>query len=137
MKKNVAGLLSGILFGLGLSVSQMSNPNKVLAFLDIAGHWDPSLIFVMLGAILTLRVAQQFILKRPQPLYDSQFHIPSTDTIDPPLILGATLFGLGWGMAGFCPGSVLAALSDGKIESFLFTAALCASMMLFRRINKR
>ena len=137
MKKNLSALLSGILFGLGLSLSQMSQPEKVLAFLDLTGNWDPSLIFVMIGAIVTLGVAQHFIFQRSRPLYDSRFHLSRSHTlIDRPLILGSMLFGLGWGLVGYCPGSVLAAFSNGKSESFLFTAALCASMMLFRKINK-
>lgn len=132
MKKNLAALLCGILFGLGLSISQMSNPDKVLAFLDITGNWDPSLMLVMAGALMTLATVQHFIFKRQQPIYDNEFHLPKTNnSIDRRLILGAVIFGIGWGLVGFCPGAVLAALGDGKLEPFLFTAALGAGMMLF------
>ncbi|MEI7839237.1 MAG: DUF6691 family protein [Methylococcaceae bacterium] len=132
MTKNSAALLCGTLFGLGLSISQMNNPDKVLAFLNVTGNWDASLVLVMVGALVTLTIAQHFILKRPQPVCDTEFHLPKTDnSIDSRLILGAAIFGIGWGLVGFCPGAVLAALGDGKLEPFLFTLALGAGMMLF------
>ncbi len=138
MTKNKAALLCGILFGLGLSISQMNNPDKVLAFLDITGDWDASLAFVMGGALITLATLQHFILKREQPICDKQFHLPqTTNLIDKRLILGATIFGLGWGLIGFCPGAVLAALGDGKFEPFLFTGALGAGMMLFEKLHNK
>ncbi len=132
MTKNLASLFCGALFGLGLTISQMSNPDKVLAFLDVTGNWDPSLMFVMAGALITLATAQHFILKRQQPICDTKFYLPKTNLpIDKRLILGAIIFGIGWGLVGFCPGAVLAALSDSKFEPFLFTLALGAGMMLF------
>lgn len=132
MTKNIAALFCGILFGLGLTISQMSNPDKVLAFLDISGNWDASLAFVMAGALVTLSALQHFIFKREKPICDIQFHLPNKNTgIDKQLILGAIIFGLGWGLSGFCPGAVLAALGDGKIEPFLFTLSLGAGIMLF------
>ncbi len=132
MTKNTAALFCGILFGLGLTISQMSNPDKVLAFLDISGHWDASLAFVMAGGLMTLSALQHFIFKREKPIFDSQFHVPNKNNgIDKQLILGAIIFGFGWGLIGFCPGAVLAALGDGKIEPFLFTLALGVGMMLF------
>lgn len=137
IKKNIAALLCGILFGLGLTISQMSNPNKVLGFLDISGNWDPSLAFVMAGALMTLSALQHFIFKRETPIFDSQFYLPNKNNgIDKRLILGAIIFGLGWGLSGFCPGAVLAAFGDGRIEPFLFTLSLGAGMMLFRLLQK-
>jgi uncharacterized protein len=132
MTKNIAALLCGILFGLGLTISQMNNPDKVLAFLDISGNWDASLAFVMGGALITLATLQHFIFKRPQPICEQKFHVPEKNTpIDKRLIVGAVIFGLGWGLVGFCPGAVLAAFGDGKSEPFIFTLALGAGMMLF------
>lgn len=132
MTKNTAALLCGILFGLGLTISQMNNPDKVLAFLDVTGNWDASLAFVMGGALITLATLQHFIFKRQQPVCDTQFHVPkANNSIDKRLILGAIIFGAGWGLVGFCPGAVLAAFGDGKIEPFLFTLALGVGMMLF------
>ncbi len=137
MTKNIAGLFCGILFGLGLTISQMNNPDKVLAFLDVRGEWDASLAFVMAGALITLATLQHFILKRQKPLCDAEFHLPKPNNpIDKRLILGAMIFGIGWGLVGFCPGAVLAAFGDGKIEPFLFTLALGAGMMLFDWFDK-
>jgi len=138
MTKNIAGFICGILFGTGLTVSQMSNPDKVVAFLDVTGNWDFSLILVMFGAIATLSAAQYFILKRKKPVCDSHFHLPKTgNLIDRRLVLGAIIFGVGWGLVGFCPGSALAALSDGKPDPFIFTIALGMGMMLFNRFHNK
>ena len=138
MTKNKAALLCGILFGLGLSISQMNNPDKVLAFLDVTGDWDASLAFVMGGALMTLGALQHFIFKRETPLYDTQFYLPNKNNgLDKYLILGAIIFGLGWGLIGSCPGAVLAALGDGKIEPFIFTLALGAGMMLFDKFHNK
>ena len=138
MTKNIAALICGILFGIGLTISQMSNPDKVLAFLDITGNWDLSLMLVMFGALTTLSVAQYFILKRPKPVCDNQFHLPKKgNLIDTRLILGAVIFGVGWGLVGYCPGSALAALSDGKFEPFIFTIALGIGMILFSRFHNK
>ena len=137
MTKNKAALLCGILFGLGLAISQMNNPDKVLAFLDVTGNWDASLAFVMGGALIMLATLQHSILKRHQPICDTEFHLPKTNNpIDKRLILGAILFGIGWGLVGFCPGAVLAAFGDGKIEPFLFTLALGTGMMLFNKFHE-
>ena len=138
MKKNKAALLCGILFGLGLAISQMNNPDKVLAFLDVTGNWDASLAFVMGGALITLATLQHFILKRHQPICETKFHLPKTNNpIDKRLILGAIIFGIGWGLVGFCPGAVLAAFGDGKIEPFLFALALGAGMVLFNKFHEK
>ncbi|MFI3180781.1 MAG: YeeE/YedE thiosulfate transporter family protein [Methylococcales bacterium] len=138
MKKNKAALLCGILFGLGLAISQMNNPDKVLAFLDVTGNWDASLAFVMGGALITLATLQHFILKRHQPICETKFHLPKTNNpIDKRLILGAIIFGIGWGLVGFCPGAVLAAFGDGKFEPFSFTLALGAGMMLFNKFHEK
>lgn len=138
MIKNITALICGILFGLGLTISQMSNPDKVLAFLDIAGNWDLSLMLVMFSALTTLSVAQYFILKRQKPVCDSQFYLPKKGNhIEVRLILGAVIFGVGWGLVGYCPGSALAALSDGKREPFIFTIALGIGMMLFSRFHNK
>lgn len=137
MTKNITALLCGILFGLGLTLSQMNNPDKVLAFLDIFGEWDASLAFVMGGALITLATLQHFIFKRERPIFEPQFYLPTKNNpIDKRLILGAIIFGFGWGLIGFCPGAVLAAFGDGKIEPFIFTLALGAGMMLFGWVDR-
>ncbi|OAN98151.1 DUF6691 family protein [Sulfitobacter geojensis] len=106
----IAGLLAGLLFGIGLVVSGMSDPAKVLNFLDIAGSWDPSLAFVMGGASVTTFLGYRFVLRQPAPKLADAFHLPTATQVDAPLLGGAALFGLGWGIGGFCPGPAWTAL---------------------------
>ena len=107
LKRNLAALAAGLLFGLGLAVAQMTNPLKVLAFLDIFGNWDPSLALVMGGAVAVTLVGFRLVLRQPAPLFDTKFHLPTRRDLDRNLLLGAALFGTGWGIAGFCPGPVV------------------------------
>ena len=130
MIKQFVGLLTGVVFGLGLAVSEMMNPEKVLNFLDIAGNWDPSLAFVMGGAVAVTLFTFRFILKLPAPLFGERFEIPGSQDIDKPLLAGATIFGIGWGISGYCPGPAIAALSIGSIEPWLFVAAFIAGNSL-------
>jgi len=129
---NIALFLAGLLFGLGLAVSGMINPAKVIGFLDLAGAWDPTLILVMGGGLALTLPAFHFILKRPAPLYGQKFHLPTLTQIDGKLIAGASLFGVGWGIAGFCPGPALAALVTLNSSVLLFVAAMLAGMALHR-----
>jgi len=135
MIKNLSTLFCGILFGLGLVISQMVNPEKVLAFLDIAGHWDPSLALVMASALITLGLAYRLIIRRPSPILDQSFHLPDATRIDARLLTGSALFGLGWGLSGFCPGAAIAAIGYGRTEALLFTFAICVGIWLFRLIH--
>ena len=115
-------LISGILFGLGLTISQMVNPNKVLNFLDISGHWDPSLALVMLAAVSVFGLGYNMLIKhKSTPILAPSFSLPSITDIDKPLIIGAILFGLGWGLAGICPGPAISNISAGdpKILGFI------------------
>lgn len=130
MDRKLVALASGILFGIGLSVSQMINPAKIQDFLDVAGAWDPSLAFVMGGAVAVTLVAFRFILKQPAPRLAAGFQVPTATAIDARLLGGAALFGVGWGLGGFCPGPAVAALSlgDGKIA--VFVLAMLAGMTL-------
>lgn len=130
MRANVAAGVSGLLFGLGLGVAGMIRPAKVLGFLDIAGSWDPSLAFVMLGAIAVHAVAYRQIRRRPSPLFDVRFHVPARAAIDRPLVIGAALFGIGWGLAGYCPGPVLVSASGGQAKALAFVAAMLIGMAL-------
>jgi hypothetical protein len=127
----VTAFLAGLLFGGGLILSGMSNPAKVLAFLDVAGAWDPSLLFVMVGAILVAAVAFRFARTRVRPLFGSQIHVPGAGRIDTPLVLGSITFGIGWGLVGYCPGPALTALSVGGRSTLLFVAAMVAGMAIF------
>jgi len=127
----LSALFCGVLFGLGLTVSQMINPEKVLAFLDVAGRWDPSLLLVMVSAIATLALAQRFILKRNAPILEESFKTPAAKRIDGRLLTGATLFGIGWGLSGLCPGPAISGLVYGLNRSYIFLGSMLIGMWLF------
>ncbi len=135
MFKNLSALFCGILFGSGLVISQMVNPVKVLAFLDITGRWDPSLALVMTGALITFGVSYRLILRRSAPLLEQRFHLPTAVGFDARLLIGGALFGIGWGLSGFCPGAAIAAISYGHIEPVWFTLAMFGGIGLFRLIH--
>ena len=130
MKQNLIALLSGLVFGIGLAFSQMINPNKVLNFLDITGNWDPSLALVMGGALLVTIISFRFISALKAPLFDEKFRLPSRSDIDKPLIIGAMMFGTGWGLVGFCPGPAIASLGTAGVDAFIFVAAMIAGAWL-------
>ena len=132
MAKMLVALLSGVLFGLGLVVSGMVNPAKVLGFLDVAGDWDPTLAFVMGGALLVTIPAFHMILNRPRPVFAEEFDLPTKKDVDARLLGGSALFGVGWGLAGFCPGPAVAALASGLAPVFVFVAAMVAGMALYK-----
>lgn len=122
---------SGLIFGLGLIISGMSNPAKIIGFLDLAGSWDPSLMFVMVGAIAIGIVAFTLAKRRTQSLLGEPIQLPTARTIDPRLVIGSALFGIGWGLAGICPGPALVLVGSGSIKGIIFTLALLAGMALF------
>ncbi|QOZ70436.1 DUF6691 family protein [Bradyrhizobium arachidis] len=128
----------GLIFGLGLIISGMSNPAKVLNFLDVggipAGTWDASLAFVMAGAVAVTFIGFSHVLKLPRPFFAERFYVPARKDIDPRIVVGPAIFGIGWGLAGFCPGPALTALGFGSRSAFVFVAAMCAGMMLARFI---
>jgi len=134
MKRLIASFAAGGLFGTGLLVSQMTNPAKVLAFLDISGDWDPSLAFVMGGALLVTLIGYRFVLRRERPVFSDRFRLPTRSDIDGRLVGGAALFGIGWGLAGLCPGPALASLLFGGLPVLLFVLAMLTSMAVTRRI---
>jgi hypothetical protein len=138
--RNLAGLAAGTLFGFGLAVSQMINPNKVLDFLDLFGDWDPSLAFVMGCAVAVTAIGFPIVLRWERPLFSGGFSLPTSAEIDRPLLLGATIFGIGWGLAGYCPGPVLSALVLGIWEPAVFILALLLGSNVYRwqhRPNRR
>ncbi|UXU74316.1 MULTISPECIES: DUF6691 family protein [unclassified Paracoccus (in: a-proteobacteria)] len=129
------GFAAGLVFGLGLVVSGMANPAKVLNFLDLAGSWDPSLIFVMGGAMLTTFIGYRLVWRRPAPVLENSFDIPKSRTIDRPLLLGSVLFGIGWGIGGFCPGPAWTALPLLAPGTLIFVPAMLAGLWLGARIK--
>lgn len=132
LRKNLAAFVSGVLFAVGLVVSGMTQPQKIISFLDFFGQWDPSLMFVMAGAIAVHMIAYRYIAKKPAPLFDSQFHVPQSKEITSQLVIGSALFGLGWGLGGFCPGPSLTAASAGSSSALLFVAAMVSGMFAYR-----
>jgi uncharacterized protein len=133
----LTALISGTLFGLGLAVSGMMNPAKVIGFLDVAGAWDPTLAFVMGGALLVTIPAFRLILGRPRPVLADGFSLPTRSAVDARLIGGSALFGVGWGLSGFCPGPAVAALVTGLTPVFAFVAAMLAGMVLYAWLFER
>jgi uncharacterized membrane protein YedE/YeeE len=133
----LVALFSGALFGLGLAVSGMMNPAKVIGFLDFAGGWDPTLAFVMGGALLVTIPAFRLILSRQRPILADGFALPTRSTLDGRLLAGAALFGVGWGLSGFCPGPAVAALVTGLTPVFAFVAAMLAGMILYAWVFER
>jgi hypothetical protein len=135
--RNVAALASGVVFGLGLSLAQMTNPDKVLNFLDLTGHWDASLLFVLGGAVVLSAVAFRFILRRGTPVWDSVFHLPLPSAIDKPLVIGSALFGIGWGLSGYCPGPAIASIGLGNPEALWVVPSIIAGAALQRWTHYR
>lgn len=133
----LAFYLVGLIFGGGITISGMANPAKVLNFFDIAGAWDPSLIFVMGGALLTTFIGYRLVFRRPAPLLGDRFQVPTSRIIDARLVGGAAVFGIGWGIAGFCPGGALPALGTARWEVFAFTAAVIAGILIARALQSR
>lgn len=129
--------LIGLVFGVGISISGMANPAKVLNFFDVAGSWDPSLIFVMGGAVAVTFLGYRLVLRRPAPMMDTTFHLPDNPRIDARLLGGSAVFGVGWGIAGFCPGGALPALGTGRIDVFVFVAALIAGIYIAKALIAR
>jgi uncharacterized protein len=134
----VVQFLIGLLFGSGLVVAGMSNPQKVQNFLDLAalpsGGWDPSLAFVMGAGTLVTYLGYRVVLKRQQPVFDTHFHMPKKTSLDAPIVVGAAIFGIGWGLGGFCPGPAFTALGTGSVQAVPFVIAMLAGMIAARLI---
>lgn len=137
MKKFLlAALLSGALFGLGLAMSGMTDPRIVLGFLDVFGDFDPTLMFVLGGAVATTTLLFRFVLRRGSPVLADTFQLSSLKHVDRKLLAGAALFGIGWGIAGYCPGPALAGLGIGSVEALWFIPAMLAGILLHRVVNR-
>jgi hypothetical protein len=132
MRETIAGLLTGFIFGLGLCLARMTDPAVVQGFLDIAGAWDPTLVFVMAGGVAVAFVGYRYVLQRKQPLWAPRFPAAPSGAIDPPLMSGAAIFGVGWGLAGYCPGPAVVSLASGRRAVLLFVAAMAVGMIVVR-----
>jgi uncharacterized membrane protein YedE/YeeE len=132
----ITAFLAGLLFGSGLILSGMSNPAKVLAFLDITGRWDPSLAFVMVGAILVAAIAFRVGGERARTVFGGAIHMPGAGHVDARLVLGSTVFGVGWGLVGYCPGPALTSLGVGGWPTLLFVASMIAGMTVYEAVER-
>lgn len=128
--------LSGVLFSWGLVISGMTQPSKVIGFLDVFGKWDPSLAFVMAGAIAVHFFAYRVVLKLPEPVFAGEFLIPEANTVDKRLVGGAALFGVGWGLSGYCPGPAVVSLVGLSSVTFIFVGAMLVSMLAYGRLTR-
>jgi uncharacterized membrane protein YedE/YeeE len=137
MQHRISEFFVGLLFGLGLIISGMTDPGKVIGFLDISGAWDPSLALVMAGAIALGFFAFAIAKKRTINFLGGALHLPKSNQIDKPLIIGAVLFGAGWGLAGFCPGPALVSMASGQVKGALFMVFMVAGMQLFEVLGRR
>jgi hypothetical protein len=137
MKKiSLAALLSGALFGLGLAMSGMTDPRRVLGFLDVFGDFDPALVFVLGGAVATTMLLFRYVLRRGSPVLADTFHLSNLKRVDRRLLAGAAIFGVGWGIAGYCPGPALAGLGIGSVEALWFVPAMLAGILLHRIVSR-
>ncbi|MGN0932125.1 DUF6691 family protein [Falsigemmobacter intermedius] len=132
----VIAALIGLIFGAGITLGGMINPAKVLNFFDVAGTWDPSLAFVMGSALIVTGIGYRLVWTRPAPVLAAKFQVPTRKDIDPALIGGAALFGIGWGIAGFCPGGAIPALGLFEPQAFLFVGSMLAGLLLARTLRK-
>ncbi|MFM8466301.1 MAG: DUF6691 family protein [Oxalobacteraceae bacterium] len=132
----VASFMIGLIFGLGLILGGMTDPSKVIGFLDISGSWDPSLAFVMGGALLVGVIAFRFARHRTANFFGGAIRMPTKNDIDKRMVIGSLLFGLGWGMAGFCPGPAITSMGTGNTKALLFVLAMIAGMALFEGIER-
>ncbi len=137
LQQMLAALISGTLFGLGLALSGMLDPARVQGFLDVTGAWNPSLAFVLGGAVGVMFLGLRLIARFQRPAFDDRFHLPENRVIDRRLVLGSALFGIGWGIGGFCPGPGIAGLSLGRIEPLLFVVFMLTGMILHDRLFVR
>jgi len=137
MKRIVAALASGALFGVGLAIARMTDPRVVLGFLDVFGAFDPTLAFVLGGAVGTTLLVFRVILRRSRPLLADDFQLPTSRVVDRPLLVGAGLFGIGWGLAGYCPGPALVGAMGGVNTARMFVPAMMAGTLLHRAIARR
>ena len=134
MKQCAVALLVGLLFGWGLSLSGMTDPTRVIGFLDVAGHWDPSLLFVMGGALMVTGVLFRFVLRRSSPFFASEFQLPVNHMLSPRLLCGSGLFGVGWGLSGYCPGPALTSLGFGFLNSVIVVCSMLAGFFAHKVI---
>ncbi|CAM3831844.1 DUF6691 domain-containing protein [Vreelandella rituensis] len=133
--RTLMGYIAGLLFGLGLAISGMTDPARVLGFLDIAGRWDPTLMFVLGGAVVTTFIGYRLVFKRLKPLWGDAFQLPTRQDLDAKLLGGAALFGIGWGLSGYCPGPAIASIGGLTLPLFAMLIAMVLGWFAARRLS--
>lgn len=136
IKNALASFATGLVFALGLGISGMTMPSKVLGFLDLFGNFDASLIFVMAGAILVHFITYRIVKKRKTPILDQQWHVPTKTNITPSLVIGAFIFGFGWALGGMCPGPAITRLAAFESSTIIFIISMLVGMFIFRQVDK-
>lgn len=137
MKNSVVAFIVGFVFAIGLGISGMTNPAKVVGFLNLVKNWDPALMFVMIGAIPVNMLAYRLIKNWQKPLFDSKFHVPTSQIITKELVIGAILFGIGWGIAGYCPGPAITSLASLQSSVVVFLIAMLIGMFSYQKLNQK
>jgi uncharacterized protein len=137
MSNIFVSLMAGFIFGLGLCLSGLADPALVLGFLDVAGAWNPTLLFVMGAGLIVTLIGYRLVFGRDRPLFSPRFNLPTSTAIDSPLISGAVIFGIGWGLAGYCPGPAVVSLASGRPEVFVFVTAMVTGMIAVRWMRAR
>lgn len=137
MRKFVSSFIVGVLFAIGLGYSGMTQPQKVVGFLDVFDSWDPSLLFVMVGAIGVHFITYRLIRRRNLPVLTQEWHVPTKNAITPALIIGSLLFGIGWGLGGYCPGPAITSIASLEIKPLIFLISMFSGMYIFRIIDKQ
>ncbi len=136
MRIVISSFVAGLLFALGLGIAGMLNANKVIGFLDIGGDWDPSLGFVVVGAITVHSVLYRYIIRQRSPIFAPRFHIPTRRDVTPRLLMGSALFGIGWGLAGYCPGPSIVAVTSGTMPTIVFNGTMLLGMIMFQWLER-
>lgn len=135
--KLISTFIIGLIFGLGITIGGMANPAKVINFFDIAGTWDPSLLLVMVSALVVTAIGYFFVLKRPHPVFEDVFSLPAAKQIDAPLVLGSATFGIGWGITGFCPGGSIPALGLMLPDPLIFFVSMVVGIVIAKQLRSR
>lgn len=130
----IAGII-GLVFGAGIAISGIANPAKVLNFFDFAGTWDPSMLVVMGSALVVTAIGYRLVLRRAKPVYEAKFHLPTSRKLDVPLVAGSAVFGIGWGISGFCPGGAVPALGLGEPSAWIFIGSMLAGITAARTLR--
>lgn len=137
MKNGLVALVVGFLFALGLGLAGMTQPQKIVGFLDVFGQWDPSLLFVMVGGVVVHFLTYKLIRRRPSPLLSPQWHVPTKREVTPALLVGSVLFGVGWGLGGFCPGPAMASLASLESKPLVFVLSMLTGMFVFGQLDRK